>query len=94
LNGEAVQDIQDWAYLSVTASGSDTGCTGTGCLYNYAITTTTAPTSSTGGATTTGGASGVIVDNISLVEGGAEQIYYNMLTATTLNAIQTSQSNP
>ena len=40
---EAVQDIQDWAYLGVTANGFDTGCTGSagvpGCLFNYSITT-------------------------------------------------------
>jgi hypothetical protein len=103
--GAAVQDIQDWLYLSVSANGADTGCSGE-CLYNYSVTTTTAPANSTNGITATGGTSGVIVDN-SLTGTGESQIYYGTLgnlscTGNTVSgtsgtgscAVQTSQSAP
>ena len=66
----------DWLFLSVTASGNDTGCTGA-CLYNYNV-TSGLPASAAAGLAVTGGASGVIVDNISTASGAA-QIYYNSL---------------
>ena len=102
--GTAVQDIQDWAYLSVSATGADTGCTGA-CLYNYSVTTTTSPTGSTTGIAATGGTSGVIIDN-ALTGTGESQIYYSTLanqsctgtvvtgTGTGSCAVQTSQSAP
>jgi hypothetical protein len=102
LTGVAVQDIQDWLYLSVTALGSDTGCTGA-CLYNYSITTGTAPTNSVTGIAATGGTSGVVVDN-ALTGAGESQIYYTTLgnatcggntstgTGTHGCAVQASQS--
>ena len=49
-SGAAVQDIQDWIYFSLTASGNATGCTGA-CLYNYLVTTGTPPANSTTGLT-------------------------------------------
>jgi len=102
--GVPVQDIQDWAYLSVSATGADTGCTGA-CLYNYSVTTTTSPTGSTTGIAATGGTSGVIIDN-ALTGTGESQIYYSTLanqsctgtvvtgTGTGSCAVQTSQSAP
>jgi hypothetical protein len=101
-SGAAVSDIHDWIYLSVTASGSDTGCTGA-CLYNYAVLTT--PTAATAGLTATGGTSGIIIDNTS-TSTGASQIYFSSLSnqacagnGTTGNgtggcAVQASQSAP
>ena len=102
--GTAVQDIQDWAYLSVSATGADTGCTGA-CLYNYSVTTTTSPTGSTTGIAATGGTSGIVIDN-ELTGTGESQIYYSTLanqnctgtvvtgTGTGTCAVQTSQSAP
>jgi hypothetical protein len=104
----AVQDIQDWIYLSVTGTGSDTGCTSTtGCLYNYSVTTGTVPATATTGIAANGGASGVIIDNAAAATTGAQQIYYTILgnQACTGNgttgsassggcAIQASQSAP
>jgi hypothetical protein len=102
--GTAVQDIQDWAYLSVSATGADTGCTGA-CLYNYSVTTTTSPTGSTTGIAATGGTSGIVIDN-ELTGSGESQIYYSTLsnqgcTGTVITgsgtgscAVQTSQSAP
>ena len=101
-SGAAVSDIHDWIYLSVTASGSDTGCTGA-CLYNYAVLTT--PTAATTGLTATGGTSGIIIDNTS-TSTGASQIYFSSLSnetcvgnGTTGNgtggcAVQASQAAP
>ncbi len=78
---EAVQDIQDWAYLGVTANGFDTGCTGSagvpGCLFNYSI-TTGPPSAAATGVSQTGGTSGIIIDNLSTAA-GASQIYFNSL---------------
>ncbi len=105
-DGAAVQDIQDWLYLSVSAGGGATGCTGA-CLYNYSVTTTTTPGNATAGIAAAGGTSGVIIDN-SLTGTGESQIYYSTLatsaTACTGNgttgagtevcAVQTSQSAP
>jgi hypothetical protein len=90
-SGAAAQDILDWVYLSVTATGSNTGCTGA-CLYNFSTTTTTSPTGSTAGIAAAGGASGVVIDNSSTTQVGGEQIYYSTLTGDT--AVQASQSVP
>jgi len=98
--GAAVQDIQDWIFLSVTAGGNATGCTGA-CLYNYNVTTNTLPTNATTGIAATGGSSGIIIDNSSTTT-GYSQIYYSTLanqTCTTSGgsggcAVQTSQSAP
>ena len=99
-SGGAVQDIQDWIFLSVTAGGHATGCTGA-CLYNYNVTTGTAPANSTAGIAATGGTSGIIIDNSSTTT-GYSQIYYTPLANQTCAtsgttggcAVQTSQSAP
>ena len=65
--------------MSVTANGSETGCTGA-CLYNYSVTGGIYPLNSSAGIAATGGTSGVIVDN-SLVGGGLSQVYYTTLGA-------------
>jgi len=106
VNGDAVQDVQDWIYLSVTADGGDAACTSTtGCLYNYAVTTGTAPSVATAGIAANGGTGGVIIDNSSTAA-GASQIYYSIQgnqacvgngttgAGTAGCAVQTLQSAP
>jgi hypothetical protein len=104
LNAAAVQDIQDWIFLSVTANGTGNGCTGA-CLYNYSVTTGAVPANATTGLAATGGTSGIIIDNSSTTA-GASQIYYTTLGSSTCAgngttgattggcAIQASQSAP
>ena len=99
-----MQDIQDWIFLSVSAGGDNTGCTGA-CLYNYSTTTGTAPANSIAGIGRRGGTSGVVIDN-SVTGAGGSQIYYSTLatqactgngttgSGTQVCAVQTSQSNP
>lgn len=94
-NGAAVQDVQDWLFVSVEANGSATGCTGA-CLYNYSVLGAGATGTATAGIAATGGTSGIIVDNESTTQTGAEQIYYSTLgnATTPSTAVQTSQSAP
>jgi hypothetical protein len=89
--GAAVQDIQDWLYLSVTANGTGNGCSGA-CLYNYSVTTTTAPSDATTGITATGGTSGAVVDNF-LTGTGESEIYYSTLGNATCAGNGTTGSN-
>jgi hypothetical protein len=107
-SGATVSDIHDWMYLSVTAGGQETGCTGA-CLYNYNINTALIATSTaTAGLAAAGGTSGIIIDNM-VVSGtlaGASQIYYSTLagqacagngstgSGTGGCAVQASQSAP
>jgi hypothetical protein len=51
----------DLIFLSVTASGNQTGCSGA-CVYSFNV-TSSAPTSATAGLTATGGSSGIVIDN-------------------------------
>jgi hypothetical protein len=92
-NGANVQDIQDWIFLSVDGNGNVASCTGA-CLYNYNVISGVTSGAPTAGIAETGGTSGIVVDNLSTTQTGAEQIYFNNLGATTSNAVQTSQSNP
>jgi len=78
----------DWIYLSVSASGDLTGCTGA-CIYSW-NTTSTLTFQNTGSTITqptqalavTGGTSGIIIDNVSN-QTGASQIYFGLLGSTT-----------
>ena len=93
--GTAAQVIQDWMFTAVEANSTVGTCT-SACLLNYDVLgagTTGTPTT---GFPATGGTSGIVVDNQTPVatQVGAEQIYYNLLSGTTNNAIQASQSNP
>jgi len=80
----------DWLFMSVTASGNLTGCTGA-CVYSFNINST--PSSNTAGLAATGGSSGIIVDNAS-TQTGASQVYYSTVPATTAtgSAVQAAQS--
>jgi len=95
----------DYIYLSVTALGTQTGCSGA-CLYNFVVSTngtsTTAPTSATAGIASAGGSSGIIIDNRGPTSSGESQIYFTPLanqTCTTSGgtggcAIQALQTAP
>lgn len=94
-SGTAAQVIQDWMFTAVEANSTVGTCT-SGCLLNYSVLgagTTGTPTT---GFPATGGTSGIVIDNQvpAATQVGAEQIYYNLLSGTTNNAIQASQSNP
>jgi hypothetical protein len=95
----------DWIFMSVSAAGTQTGCSGA-CLYNYNVTTN--PGSMTTGISTAasssglgGSTSGIIIDNTS-GDAGASQIYYSPLgnlssctgSVSATCAVQTSQANP
>ncbi len=93
-SGTAVQVIQDWMFTSVLANSTVGSCTnGSGCLLNYDVLGAGATGTPTTGFPAAGGTSGIVIDNQSLTQAGAEQIYYNLL-GTGSSAIQASQSNP
>jgi hypothetical protein len=87
--GVAVKDIEDWLFMSVAASGNGTGCTGA-CVYNYNVISGSATGTSKAGLSLTGATSGIIVDNQSTSQVGAQQIYFSTLTGHT--AVQASQA--
>lgn len=104
-----VSDNPDWIFVTETAGGTDTGCTGA-CLYNFLVGTSTAsatPTAATTGIAATLGTTGIVIDNKSTAA-GESQIYYSTLgnqactgNGTTGNlpasancAVQTLQSAP
>jgi hypothetical protein len=68
----------DHIYLSVTAGGNQTSCSGA-CIYSFTISGTAAALSA--GLGSAGGSSGIIIDN-SAANGGS-QIYFSYLSAAT-----------
>jgi len=88
-SGAAVQDVQDWLFMSVVANGNVAGCTGA-CVYNYLVTGGNSSGFPTAGLAATGGSSGIIIDNNSTTQPGAQQIYYSTLGGNT--AVQASQA--
>ncbi len=96
---EFLGNAHDWIFLSVTANGQDTGCSGA-CLYNYNVSTT--PSAATAGLAATGGTSGIIIDNSASSPTGASQIYFSTLSSGTCTtstgtggcAVQASQAAP
>ncbi len=102
-----VDSTHDWIFTSVLSGSSVTGCTtATGCLLNYNVHGAGTTGSPTAGQSVAGGASGIIIDNLSTLETGAEEIYYSSQAnqtcagngttgnGTGICAIQASQSNP
>ena len=96
-SGTAVQVIQDWMFTSVKANSTVGTCTAaSGCLLNYSVLGAGTTGTATTGFPAAGGTSGIVIDNQvpTATQVGGEQIYYNLLSGTTNNAIQASQSNP
>jgi hypothetical protein len=89
--GAQVTDIQDWIFLSVTATGNQTGCAGA-CLYNFLVTNAGISGTVTAGLSVAGGASGIIVDNASTAA-GASQIYFSSLSNETCSGNGTAGSS-
>jgi hypothetical protein len=87
--GVAVQDVQDWLFMSVAASGNAAGCTAA-CVYNYNVISGAAAATPTAGLPEPGGTSGFVIDSMSTSQTGAEQVYFSTLTGNT--AVQASQS--
>lgn len=76
---EILNGMTDYIYLSVTANGSQSVCSGA-CIYSF-IVTSSVPGSATKGLSTSGGSSGIIIDNTG--SGGGSQIYFSYLSAAT-----------
>jgi hypothetical protein len=90
--GTTVQDIVDRLFVSVAANGNGTGCTGA-CVYNYDITTGPASAGQPlAGLAASGGTSGIIIDNQSATQTGAQRVYFTTRINPS-NAVQASQSN-
>ena len=90
----------DRIFVSVTAGGNDTGCSGA-CVYSYDINSSlTSSSSAAAGLAVTGGTSGIVIDNNQSSPTGASQIYFsNLGNATSCGtsgsggcAVQASQS--
>jgi hypothetical protein len=81
---EILNGSTDYIYLSVTANGNQTACSGTGvagaCLYSFVV-TSSVPSSASKGISASGGASGIIIDNTGT--GGGSQVYFSYLSAAT-----------
>ncbi len=91
--GVAVQDIEDWLFMSVAGNANVAPCTGTAasaCVYNYNVISGAATATPKAGLSETGGTSGIIIDNQSTTKVGAQQIYFSTPTGHT--AVQASQA--
>ena len=70
-----VQDVQDWLFTSVEATGNATGCTGA-CIYNYNVITEAASGTATAGLAAAGGSSGIVIDSSSMaISGDADSLH-------------------
>jgi hypothetical protein len=69
----------DWLFLSVTASGNRTGCSGA-CVYSFNATTALAAGANAfAGMKSAGGSSGIVIDNAGLNSTTVANIYYSTL---------------
>ena len=90
-NGATVNSIHDRVFLSVTANGSQTGCSGA-CVYSFDVTNSALPASARAGLATAGGTSGIIIDNVATSTTGASQVYFSTLSNQTCNGNGTTGS--
>ena len=74
---EIYNGTTDLIFLSVSASGTQTGCSGA-CVYSFNV-TSAAPGGATAGLAATGGTGGIIIDNTATTPTGASEIYYSTL---------------
>ena len=87
---EIYNSSTDYIYLSVTASGSLTHCTGS-CLYSFTVASTGSSATVSAGLNSAGGTSGIIIDNTG--SGGGSQIYFSYLTQATSSIACPAPSN-
>ena len=83
---EIFNSPHDWIFLSTTANGTGTGCTGA-CIYNFNVQGAGATGTTTAGLASPGGTSGIVIDNV-LTGAGQSQIYYSASAnkaTTTIN---------
>jgi len=102
-SGAPVQAILDRLFLFVAAFGRTGSACMSNCLYNFDVTVpSTTPPNPTAGLrlANTGTSSGIIVDNQSTTQVGAQQIYFSwsaismtVYIGTNSGAFQVSQSN-
>jgi hypothetical protein len=90
-NGATVKNIHDRVFLSVPATGNQTGCAGA-CVYSFDVTNLALPSSASAGLATTGGTSGIIIDNVATTTAGASQVYFSTLSNQTCNGNGTTGS--
>ena len=89
---EIIHDDVVWEFfVSVAANGNGTGFGGA-CVYNYSVTAGVATGNPTNGLAATGGTSGIVTDNKSATQVGAQQIYYTTRGSSS-SAVQASQSS-
>jgi hypothetical protein len=84
-SGAVVSDIHDRIFMSTTANGSLTGCTGA-CVYSFDVTNgSSIPGNATAAIAAPGGSSGIIIDNVvpAGTAAGRSQVYYSNLATTT-----------
>lgn len=87
---EGYNGFNDWVFLSVTANGVQTACTGA-CVYDFDVSSGPAA-AATAGLRSGGGASGIIIDTIfGSNSTGISQIYFSPL-AGSHDAVQASQA--
>ena len=90
---EILNGTTDWMYLSVSASGNQSVCSGTttagACLYSFKV--ATIPTAASAGRHVSGGTSGIVIDNTGT--GGGSQVYFTYLSAATPSITCPAPSN-
>ena len=84
---------KDWIFMSLSAGGTPSVCTGA-CLYSFSVPATAGATTGTptAGLATSGGSSGIIIDNSTSTTGGS-QIYFSFLSAASATTKCPSPSN-
>jgi hypothetical protein len=90
-NGAGVNNIHDRVFLSVTANGIQTGCSGA-CVYSFDVTNLALPSSASAGLAAAGGTSGIIIDNVVSSTTGASQVYFSTLSNQACNGNGTTGS--
>jgi hypothetical protein len=93
--GAAITGDNDWLFVSTTANGAKTGCTGA-CLYSFSGTGLALPANAAAGLIAPGGTTGLVIDNRVASTTGSAQVYYSPLidTACTGNNHPTGNVTP
>jgi len=71
----------DWLFVSVSATGNQSSCTASGCIYSFNATTALAAgATASAGLASAGGTSGIVIDNIGASSSTVANIYYSTLS--------------